>query len=162
MISQVCFFAIQQFTWHIQAVRELLGSVLRDKCQGSEFFRRRRRSRGQPLRHAYNCFDRGVQSVEGACCATQFCFPPCSFPQTYVPLLHENSISMKLCQIPRYSVLNNRFHFNWPIPRFRPQFCDRGNHRALHNSWLMTKLLRVLDSPKSLRSLLSFRAQEQW
>ena len=29
MISQVCFFAKQQFTWHIQVVRELLGSVPR-------------------------------------------------------------------------------------------------------------------------------------
>ena len=54
-----------------------------------------------------------------------------SFPQTYIRLTHENSISEKSCQFPQYSTLKNRFSFNPPIPRFRPRFHDRGNHRAL-------------------------------
>ena len=82
-----------------------------------------------------HCFDGGAQSVEEACCATQICFPSCSFPQIYVPLPHENSISVKSCQILRYSALNNRFHFNWPIPRFLPRFLGHGNHRALQTNW---------------------------
>ena len=72
-----------------------------------------------------HCFDGGAQSVgRGAavtCCA-----------QTNVPLPHKNNISVKLCQIPRYSALKSRFRFNHPIPRFRPRFHDHGNHRALH------------------------------
>ena len=34
-------------------------------------------------------------------------------------------------QISRYSVLKNKFCSNRPIPRFRPRFRVRGNHRAL-------------------------------
>ena len=44
-----------------------------------------------------HCFEgEGAQSVEEACCAKQICFPPCSFPQTYIPFPHKNSISAKL------------------------------------------------------------------
>ena len=60
----------------------------------------------------------GAQSVEGASCATQICFPLCSFPLTYVPLPHENSISVNVCQIAHYKIDSS----NWPIPQ---------NHRAL-------------------------------
>lgn len=68
-----------------------------------------------------HCFERGgAQFVQGACCVTQMCFPPCSFPQTYVPPPDENVSAVKLCQIPRYSALKSRFRFNRPIPRFRP------------------------------------------
>ncbi len=39
--------------------------------------------------------------------------------------------SSKLWQIPWHSVLNCKFRFyNW-IPRFRPRFMHRGNHRAV-------------------------------
>ena len=63
-----------------------------------------------------HCFEGGVaQSVDRACCATQICFPLCSFAQTSVLLPHKNSISVKLCQILRLKK-KKRFHFNWPIP----------------------------------------------
>ena len=62
--------------------RNLLGSVLRGQCRLPRCFRRWTQSR-EPCLH---CFEGGAQCVEGACCATQFCFPPCSFPQTFVPL----------------------------------------------------------------------------
>ena len=73
----------------------------------------------------------GAQSVKGACFDTQICFPPCSLLQTYVPLPHENSISVKLCQILRYSALKNRFHFNRPIQLFLARFRARGKNRSL-------------------------------
>ncbi len=40
--------------------------------------------------------------------------------------------SSKLWQIPWHSALNCKFHFYDWIPRFRPRFLHRGNHRALN------------------------------
>ena len=59
--------------------------------------------------------------------------PFMQFSPDILPLAHENSISVKLCEIPRYSILRNRFCFHRPLPRFHPQFHDCRNHRALLN-----------------------------
>lgn len=64
-------------------------------------------ARKRPLHHADIVWKEevGMSMETNGGCAAQICVPPCSFPQTYVPLPHENSTSVKLCQIPRYYAL---------------------------------------------------------
>ena len=134
MISQVCFFAKQQFTWHIQVVRELLGSVLRGKCQVSQFFRR---WTTEPWAAMLTLFWRGSGSVCGEGGGGDLlCYPDLlpslQFSLDICSTSTRKQQSVKLSQIPQYSALKSRFRFNRPVPQFRPWFRDRGNHRALH------------------------------
>ena len=89
----------------------------------------------EPWEAASPCLHRfeggGAQFVEGACCATQICFPLRSFPQTYVPLPNENSISVKLCQILQYAALKKDYVL---ISQFRNSVCDSVIYIVLYSN----------------------------
>ncbi len=62
--------------------------------------------------------------------------------------------SSKLWQIPWHSVLNYKFCFyNW-IPRFRPRFLHRGNHRAVR---VKNRVDRVLCTTGTWKNLVRWR-----
>ncbi len=58
--------------------------------------------------------------------------------------------SSKLWQIPWHSALNCKFRFYDWIPRFRPRFLHRGNHRALHLMWNFAHYVYIMASSACL------------
>ncbi len=64
--------------------------------------------------------------------------------------------SSKLWQIPWHSVLNCKFRFYDWIPRFRPRFLHRGNHRALFKTSHVTRRPSLKCLSGIQEQLLSF------
>ncbi len=63
--------------------------------------------------------------------------------------------SSKLWQIPWHSALNCKFRFYDWIPRFRPCFLHRGNHRALIIEWFLKGHVKLKTGEMAAEYIIS-------